>query len=114
MAPKFLVQCIRKVHAGGEWLETRSAARLLGRIRQREIKAQGNEGELTRRELEVLHLVARGLRNQPIGKRLSISEGTVKIHVHHLYAKLKVTSRVALALHAREKGWVQTHSVSRH
>ena len=111
MAPKLLVQCIRKVHAGGEWLETRSVGRLLGRIRQRrirqrDIKAQGDGGVLTRRELEILHMVARGLRNQAIGKRLSIGEGTVKVHVHHIYAKLKVTSRVALLLHAREKGWV--------
>ncbi|MGI8427629.1 MAG: LuxR C-terminal-related transcriptional regulator [Actinomycetota bacterium] len=114
MAPKLLVQCIRKVHAGGEWLETRSVARLLGRIRQREVKAQGDGGVLTRRELEVVHLVARGLRNQTIGERLSIGEGTVKLHVHHIYVKLKVTSRVALLLHAREKGWVQTRSTSRH
>jgi DNA-binding NarL/FixJ family response regulator len=114
MAPKLLVQCIRKVHAGGEWIETRSVACLLRRIRQRQIKAQGDGGALTQRELEVVHLVARGFRNQAIGKRLSIAEGTVKLHVHHIYAKLKVTSRVALLLHAREKGWVQTRSASRH
>jgi two-component system, NarL family, nitrate/nitrite response regulator NarL len=104
MAPKLLVQCIRKVHAGGEWLERRSVARLLGRIRQRE--TQGDGGVLTRRELEVVHMVARGLSNQAIGKRLSIGEGTVKVHVHHIYAKLKVPSRVALLLHAQTKGWV--------
>jgi two-component system, NarL family, nitrate/nitrite response regulator NarL len=106
MAPKRLVQCIREVHAGGEWLETLSVARLLGGIRQREIKAQGDGGVLTRRELEVMHLLARGLSNKAIGKRLSIGEGTVKVHVHHVYAKLKVTSRVALLLHTREEGWV--------
>jgi DNA-binding NarL/FixJ family response regulator len=106
MAPKLLVQCIRKVHAGGEWLERRSVARLLGRIRQREMKPEGDGGVLTRRELEVVHMVARGLSNQAIGKRLSIGEGTVKVHVHHIYAKLKVPSRVALLLHARTKGWV--------
>ncbi len=114
MAPKLLVQCIRKVHAGGEWIETRSVARLLGKIRLRASNAQEDEGVVTRRELEVVHLVARGLSNQAIGKRLSISEGTVKVHVHHIYAKLKVTSRVALLLYAREKGWVQTRSASRH
>ncbi|MGH8594759.1 MAG: response regulator [Gammaproteobacteria bacterium] len=106
MAPKLLVQCIRKVHAGGEWLETRSVARLLGRIRQREIKAQEEGGVLTGRELEVVHMVAQGLSNQAIGKRLSIGEGTVKVHVHHIYEKLKVPSRVALLLHAQTKGWV--------
>jgi DNA-binding NarL/FixJ family response regulator len=114
MAPGLLLQCVRKVHAGGEWIETRSVTRLLGRIRQREIKAQEDDAVLTRRELEVMRLVARGLSNKAIGKRLSIGEGTVKTHVHHIYAKLKVTSRVALLLHAREKGWVQTRSASRH
>jgi DNA-binding NarL/FixJ family response regulator len=104
MAPKLLVQCIRKVHAGGEWIEMRSVGRLLGRIRQRE--TQGDGGVLGRRELEIVHMVARSLSNQAIGKRLSIGEGTVKVYVHHIYAKLKVASRVALLLHAREKGWV--------
>ena len=112
MAPKLLVQCIRKVHAGGEWLETRLVAHLLGRIRHRETR--GDRGMLTRREIEVVQLVARGLNNKAIGKRLSIAEGTVKQHVHNIYAKLKVTSRVTLLLHAREKGWVHTRSASRH
>ena len=113
MAPKLLVQCIRKVHAGGEWIETRSVARLLGGIRQREIEPQGDGAVLTRRELKVVHLVARGLSNKAVAKRLSIGEGTVKVHVHHIYAKLKLTSRVALLLHARENGWVETRSASR-
>ena len=62
---------------------------------------------LTRREIEIVRVVARTLSNQAIGKGLSIGEGTVKVHVHHIYAKLKLTSRVASLLHAREKGWVR-------
>jgi two-component system, NarL family, nitrate/nitrite response regulator NarL len=61
MAPKLLVQCIRKVHAGGEWFETRSVSRILGEIRQRNTKTHRG-GELTAREREIVSTVAWGLR----------------------------------------------------
>ena len=105
MAPRLLLQCIRKVHAGGEWFETRSIGHLVGRIRQGD--ATRNRAEaLTRREIEVVQRVAQGLNNQAIAQSLSIGEGTVKVHLHRIYGKLKVRNRVELLLHAREKGWV--------
>jgi two-component system, NarL family, nitrate/nitrite response regulator NarL len=61
---------------------------------------------LSSREIEVIHLVAGGLTNKQIGKKLYISEGTVKTHLHKIYDKLHVDSRLALALYAREKGLV--------
>ena len=105
MAPKLLVQCIRKVHAGGEWFETRSVSRILGEIRQRNTKTHRG-GELTAREREIVSTVAWGLRNHEIAERLSIGVGTVKVHLHNIYAKLEVTNRVALFLRARERGEV--------
>jgi two-component system nitrate/nitrite response regulator NarL len=105
MAPKLLVQCIRKVHGGGEWFETRSVSRILGEIRQRNTKTHGN-GELTAREREIVSTVGWGLRNHEIAERLSIGVGTVKVHLHNIYAKLEVTNRVALFLRARERGEV--------
>ena len=57
---------------------------------------------LTRRELEVLQLVAGGLRNKDITGRLKITEGTVKIHLHNIYGKLRARNRVDLVLRARE------------
>src|SRR5919108_6172316 len=50
--------------------------------------------------------VAAGLRNMEIGKKLFISEGTVKIHLHNIYQKLGVDSRIKLARYAQEKGLV--------
>ncbi len=53
---------------------------------------------LTSKEREVLHLVAEGLANKMIGRKLSISEGTVKVHVKRLLKKLGVRSRVEAAV----------------
>jgi DNA-binding NarL/FixJ family response regulator len=51
------------------------------------------EIRLTRREIQVLRLMAIGLENKEIGAVLSITEGTVKIHVHKILSKLDVSSR---------------------
>ena len=51
------------------------------------------EARLTAREFEVLRLMATGLKNREIGTALSITQGTVKIHVHNILSKLAVYSR---------------------
>jgi DNA-binding NarL/FixJ family response regulator len=61
---------------------------------------------LTPREVEVARMVAGGLRNKQIADKLSISEGTVKIHLHNIYGKLDVNGRLELSLYARDKGLV--------
>jgi DNA-binding NarL/FixJ family response regulator len=59
---------------------------------------------LTERELEVLRLVAQGLNNKDIAKKLFISENTVKNHVRNLLEKLQLHSRMEAVLYAvREK-----------
>ena len=47
-----------------------------------------------------------GLRNREIADRLAITEGTVKIHLHNIYDKLKLDGRLALTLFARDRGLV--------
>ena len=42
-------------------------------------------------------LVSEGLSNKEIGRRLNISDGTIKVHLHHIYEKLKISNRTALA-----------------
>jgi DNA-binding NarL/FixJ family response regulator len=52
---------------------------------------------LTPREQQIARLVAEGLSNKHIGRRMGISEGTVKIHLHNIYNKLDVSNRTSLA-----------------
>ncbi len=106
MAPKLLIQCIRKVHAGGQWLERSSFGHALETVVRREAGTREMGGTLTPREVEIVRLLAGGLRNKEIAQRLFISEGTVKIHLHHIFEKLDINSRLALTLFARNKGLI--------
>jgi DNA-binding NarL/FixJ family response regulator len=105
-APQLLVEAVREVHGGGEWLEKGLVGRALRRLMDRESSLREAIRTLTTRELEIARLVAEGLRNRAIGERLFITEGTVKIHLHRIYEKLGVDGRLELALYARERGLV--------
>jgi DNA-binding NarL/FixJ family response regulator len=104
LAPKLLVECIRKVHGGALWLEKRLVTSTLEKLLQRETARNEAAQVLTPREIEIIEQVAAGLRNMEIGQKLFISEGTVKIHLHHIYQKLGVDSRTQLTRYAQEKG----------
>lgn len=62
------------------------------------------DSPLTRRELQIARLVARGLTNPQIAERLSIKAGTVSSHLDNIYARLKITSRAALTRWLVEAG----------
>ena len=66
---------------------------------------------LTRRELDVVVLVARGLNNQEIGAELFISENTVKTHLAHIFGKLGIRDRVQIAIFAYEHSLVLPKSL---
>ena len=78
----------------------------LEKLLQRESARNEAAQVLSPREIEIIKQVAAGLRNVEIGKKLFISEGTVKIHLHNIYQKLGVDSRTKLARYAQEKGFV--------
>ena len=105
-APDVLLRAVRQVHAGGQWLERRAVGDALQRTFEREAEARAVDAVLTPREAEIARMVASGLRNKDIGERLHISEGTVKIHLHNVYDKLKVPGRLELAVYLQKKGLV--------
>jgi DNA-binding NarL/FixJ family response regulator len=104
MATKLLVECLRRVHAGGQWLEKDSAARAMAKLVRREAKGREISSLLTPREIEVVSMVAKGFSNKEIGSHLCIAEGTVKIHLHNIYEKLNINRRAELVRFAEEYG----------
>jgi DNA-binding NarL/FixJ family response regulator len=98
---RVLVDALRAVHRGETWL-SRSA--LLQALRNTppiqskpaEIPATRRtnpDSQLTPREDQILHLIGDGLSNKEIGRRLDISDQTVKTHLHHIYVKLHRSGR---------------------
>lgn len=106
MDPRLLVQCVRKVHAGGQWIERRAASLSFEKMLRREAGAREIASLLTPRETNILQMAAQGLDNAQIGEKLFISEGTVKVHLHNIYEKLEIKGRRSLQEFAQEKGLV--------
>jgi RNA polymerase sigma factor (sigma-70 family) len=96
--------CIRTVHAG-RLSPQRRRLDLSDRLAQRQNVETALQHILTPRELQILRLVAARLDNQEIAARLSISVGTVKIHLHHVFEKLQLRGRHDLQVYLREKMW---------
>jgi two-component system NarL family response regulator len=90
-----LIDAIRAVHAGHRRIPTEVANRLAERM---------DRSELTPRELEVLRLIVEGKSNKEIAAGLSITEGTVKIHINNILSKLGVSDRTQAATFALQRG----------
>jgi two-component system, NarL family, response regulator len=93
-----MVEAIHTVHAGRRYFPRHIAARLAERIMRT---------DLTPRELEVLHMLARGLTNKEIGSALSISGNTVRNHVNSIIEKLEVSDRTEAATTAIQRGLIE-------
>ena len=96
MAVRLLVECVRIVNSNGTWIEKSVASRAVDRLLQRESGMRAMDRNLTPRELEVARMIADGLTSRLIAARLAITTGTAKLHLHHVYLKLKLDGRVAL------------------
>jgi len=102
MAPRILEECIRTVCAGGYELRVGDVD-LSRRLNERRAAESALATMLTPREMEIVRLVASGLDNHQIAARLSISVGTAKIHLHHVYDKLQLGGRRDLQLYLRDR-----------
>ena len=101
--PEVLLDCVRKVARGEQWIERETVTRAFRNYVARESSAR-DTAALTPRETEIVRMVSQGLRNKAIGDRLSISEGTVKVHLHNIYEKLGVDGRLELVIVAQQRG----------
>ena len=101
-----LLQAIKVVHNGGIWIDKEIPAWetfeeiVQGQASSRDTAPIIDESirTLTKREMEILRLVAEGLTNEEIGKKIFISEKTVKTHLTNIFDKLKVNNRFKAAL----------------
>ncbi len=87
--------------AGAMWGQERAEALRSNKPQQ---ASRPDFDSLTPREKDILKLIAEGLSNKMIGRKLDISDGTVKVHVKHLLKKLSLRSRVEVAVWAVEEG----------
>jgi DNA-binding NarL/FixJ family response regulator len=93
-----VMACVRSVAAGGSWMEESMTW-------ERDRPYRAARTPLTGRELEVMELVERGLKNKDIANALGIRIGTVKIHLKHIFEKTGIRGRYGLALSGlKEKG----------
>jgi DNA-binding NarL/FixJ family response regulator len=95
-----LLEGIRKVHRGEMWIDQRVAADVMKAMSEPRPVTRAERAQLTAREQEIVSLVAQGFRNKEIADKLSISEQTVKNHLHNIFDKLGVSDRLELALYA--------------
>jgi NarL family two-component system response regulator LiaR len=106
-SPDELRSAIRAAAQGQVRLSPEAAARLV-----REVRAPESPEALTKREIEVLRLVAAGRANKEIARELEVAEQTIKAHVSSVLSKLGVQSRTQAALHAFRIGLVSTSEVA--
>lgn len=91
-----LLDCLRTVLAGSVWIG--GADRMQNAQDNRRVNAM----RLTRREKEIVQFICRGMKNKEIAEALSITPGTVKVHLMHIFEKAGVKDRFQLALQGRQ------------
>ena len=102
-----LKESIRAVHEGGGAVSPVIAAKVLDRLRtQEELVSAEPASPLSQTQLEILRLIAAGFSNREIGRRIHLSENTVKSHIQEIFRKLDVGNRVEAAIRASREGWL--------
>ena len=104
--PEQLIECVRRVAQGEKFYDTDTVTQAMQAAASGSGPGTDASGTLTPRELEIVRMVAQGLRTRVIGERLVISESTVKVHLHNIYEKLGIEGRLELVLLAQQRGLV--------
>jgi two-component system, NarL family, nitrate/nitrite response regulator NarL len=109
-SPDKLIKALECIARGEYWIDRVTAAALAQPSRSAQASVAGGPDDrfatLTARENDIVALIADGLRNKEISLRLNISETTVRHHLTSIFAKLQVSDRLALVVHAFRNGLV--------
>jgi two-component system, NarL family, nitrate/nitrite response regulator NarL len=95
MPVESVIECLRSVAQGNVWIESSLSDHVMSSFDRR------SAPRLTPREKEIVHHVCGGLKNKEIADALSITAGTVKVHLMHIFEKTGVKDRFELAVHGR-------------
>jgi NarL family two-component system response regulator LiaR len=107
--PQEIIDAIRDIHGGKVYFHQAIARQLFRGPAQQHDQDQIPLEALTEREVEVLKMVAQGLSNEEIAKKLAISHHTVGVHIGRILEKLAVTNRTQAALYALRAGLVSLY-----
>jgi NarL family two-component system response regulator LiaR len=103
-----LIEAVRAVNAGESVLHPAIARKVIDRFARPPSKPPEKRGleQITKRELEVLKLAAKGMSNRDIASHLSLSIRTVQAHLSAVFSKMQVGSRTEAVVQALQKGWL--------
>jgi NarL family two-component system response regulator LiaR len=107
IGPAELLAAIRKAAQGETTIHPHVAARMMQALHGLDSKTENPFADLSKREMEVLRLIADGLSNSAIAESLFISEKTVKSHVGNILSKLHLADRTQAAVYAWRSGLVE-------
>jgi two-component system nitrate/nitrite response regulator NarL len=99
-SPETMMECLRQVAAGRRFLPSSYTNGDAARGQDSPLRSPAADNALTaltERERQIMRLVSEGLSNKEIGRQLNLSDGTIKVHLHHIYQKLAISNRTALA-----------------
>lgn len=106
MATALIMQCLRRVQSGGEWIERNSMKHAFEQMLRRESEHQSIAAQLSPREMNLATLIASGHNNKSAARQLLITEGSARVYLNRIYTKLQVPNRLQLAILFKEKGLV--------
>lgn len=104
---KELSKCIRTVHDGQIWASNEDLELVITAVARERAPRVGNPKampRLTRREAEIVRLIAGGLKNREIAEALNVKEHSVSNYIYRIFEKLGVSSRVELVLYSSGRG----------
>lgn len=113
MEPEDLLKALQQAAAGEMVLSEALTPVLAASLRANRATSDRDVSQLTPRERDILKLIARGLPNKMIARRLDITESTVKVHVKHMLKKMKLKSRVEAAVWVHQERIFKDYSSGR-
>jgi len=112
IAPDLLVRCIRKVHSGETWLDSKGVNWVIEAYRAQasQLTLPRNRVQLSPKELQIIAGVTQGLRNKEIAQEVGTTEQVVKNYLRKVYDKLGVSDRLELALYCMHHRLLENYS----